>query len=195
MPERTIFRQSAITAYKRGLEKDTLPRLISWPIIVCLWLLLAVLIAAAFLAWYVQVPTYADGPGVILVEEDTLQPAPGDTMAVVFLPPDRAAHLRVGLPVDVEIGSTGVHTRGIIARVASDIVSPEAAKITYRLDGAGAALITQPSVVVIVGFETALPASVYARSIVTAKVEIGSQPLLALLTGAGSSWGVSGEAR
>ena len=75
VPEHTIFRQSALTAYKRGMEKAVVPRLISWPIIVCLWLLLGVLLAAGFLAWYVQVPIYVDGPGIILARGDMLQRA------------------------------------------------------------------------------------------------------------------------
>jgi len=73
--EHTIFRQNAIEAYRRGREKDVVPRLISWPIIVCLWLLLGVLLAAGFLAWYVQVPIYVDGPGIILARGDMLQRA------------------------------------------------------------------------------------------------------------------------
>ena len=117
VPEHTIFRQSAITAYKRSREKAVVPRLISWPIIVCLWLLLGVLIATAFLAWDIQVPTYVDGSGMILARGNMIQPAFGGIVAVVFLPPDQAAHVRVGLPVDVQIGSAGVHVRGTIANV------------------------------------------------------------------------------
>src|SRR5437879_9034110 len=95
------------------MEKAVVPRLISWPIIVCLWLLLGVLIATGFLAWYVQVPTYVDGSGIILARGDMLQPAYGQMVAVVFLPPDQSAHLRVGLPVDVQIGSAGVRVTSV----------------------------------------------------------------------------------
>src|SRR5438876_8235524 len=104
-------------AYRRGREKDVVPHLISWPIIVCFWLLLGVLIAAGFLAWYVQVPTYVDGSGIILTRGDMLQPEYEEMVAVVFLPPDQAAHMRVGLPVDIQIGSAGVHVRSMIAKV------------------------------------------------------------------------------
>src|ERR671936_824668 len=101
VPEKTIFRQSAITAYKRGREKDVVPRLISWPIIACLWLLLAVFVGMGLLAWYVRVPTYVDGSGIVVAHGDRLQltaprlrsyPSPltpaGEPVAVVFLPPD-----------------------------------------------------------------------------------------------------------
>src|SRR5437588_8322611 len=124
--EHTIFRQSALTAYKRGREKDVVPRLISWPIIVCLWLLLGVLIAVGFLAWYVQVPTYVGGSGIILARGD--MPEYGGTVAVVFLSPVQSAHVRIGLPVDVQIGSAGVHVRGTIAKVEPGIMSPDQAR-------------------------------------------------------------------
>src|SRR5438067_670232 len=80
VPERTIFRQSAIEAYKRGREKDVVPRLISWPIIVCFWLLLGVLVAAGLLVWDIQVPTYVDGSGIILAGGDMLQSVDGETV-------------------------------------------------------------------------------------------------------------------
>ena len=93
MPERRIFRQNAIAAYRRGMEKDVVPRLISWPIIVCFWLLLGVFIAAGLLAWYIEVPTYVAGSGIILAQRDRLQPTGGETIAVVFLPPEEAAQV------------------------------------------------------------------------------------------------------
>src|SRR6266702_2647108 len=191
VPESTIFRQNAITAYKWGKEKAAVPRLISWPIIVCLWLLLGVLIATGFLAWYVQVPTYVDGSGIILARGDMLQPAYGKMVAVVLLPPDQAAHLRVGLPVDVQLGSAGVLVQSTIAQVEPGITGPDAARQRYRLDGVGALLITQPSIVLIIKLGTTLPATAYAGSLCTAKVEVGSQRLLALLPGLGNFLGSS----
>ena len=70
-------------------------------------------------------------------------------------------------------------------------LSPEAARQLYRLNGMGALLITQPSIVVIIKLGTKLPATAYAGSLCTAKVEIGSQRLLALLPGLGNFLGSS----
>src|SRR3989440_12908092 len=173
------------------MEKAVVPRLISWPIIVCLWLLLGVLIVAGFLAWYVRVPTYMDGSGIMLARGDMLQPAYGGMVAVVFLPPDQSGHLRVGLPVDVEMGSAGMLVHSTIAQVEPGIMSPDAARQRYRLGGVGALLVTQPSIVVIIKLGTTVPASDYAGSLLSAKVEIGSQRLLTLLPGLGSFLGSS----
>ncbi len=178
-------------AYKRSMEKDTVPRLISWPIIVCLWLLLGALIAVGFLAWYVQVPTYVDGSGIILARGDVLQAKYGEMVAVVFLPPNQSTHMRVGLPVDVQIGSVGVYGKGTIAKIEPGITSPDAARKRYQLDGVGSLLITQPSSVVLIRLATPLPATSYAGSLLTAKVEIGSQRLFALLPDLGKFLGSS----
>jgi hypothetical protein len=173
------------------MDKDVVPRLVSWPIIVCLWLLLGVFIGTGFIAWYVQMPTYVDGSGIILARGALPQSADGEPAAIVFLPPHQAAHVRVGLPTDVQIGAVGVHVRGTVAKVEPGIMSPDAARTGYRLDGAGALLITQPAVVVLVSLGTTVPATAYAGSLVTAKVEIGSQRLLALLPGLGRLLGSS----
>jgi hypothetical protein len=145
--------------------------------------------AAGLLAWFVQVPTYVDGSGIILAPGAMRQPADGETVAVVFLPPDQAAHVRGGLPVHVQIGSVGAYVQGTIAKVEPGITSPDALRQRYRLDGVGSVLLTQPSTVLIVRLGTALPATAYAGSLVTAKVEIGSQRLLALFPGLGTSPG------
>jgi hypothetical protein len=105
------------------------------------------------------------------------------------LPADQSAHVRVGLPVHVQIGSAGAYVQGTIAKVEPGIMSPEATRKRYRLDGAAALLITQPSTVVIISLRTTLLATVYAGSLCSAKVEIGSQRLLALFPGLGKFLG------
>src|SRR5437660_11760966 len=120
-------------SYKRSMEKDVVLRFISWPIIACLWLLLGVLLAAGFLAWYAQIPAYVSGSGIILAQGDMLEPAYGKMVAIVFLPPDQSAHLRVGLPVDIQIGSADRHVQSTIAQVEPGIMSPDAVRQRYRL--------------------------------------------------------------
>lgn len=189
MSDRPLFRQRAILAYRRGTGKDVVPHLISWPIIVCLWLLLGMCITAGFFSWYIRIPTFVEGSGIIAAQGDLLQPASRDLVAVVFLSPDQSAHLRVGLPTDLQIGSAGMHVRGTIANVEPGIVSPYAARKRYQLDGAGALLITQPSIVVIVRLRATLQETTYAGTIVAARVEIGSQRLLTLVPGLGRFFG------
>ncbi len=173
------------------MEKDVVPHLISWPIIVSLWCLLGGLFAAGFFAWYAQVPTYVSGTGIIIAKGDMLQPAYEKTVAIVFLPPDQSPHLRTGLPVDIQIGSAGTHVQSTIAQIEPNIMSPDAIRQRYQLDGADALLITQPSKVVIIKLGTVQPATAYAGSFLTARIEVGSQRLLPLLLDSGQFLGSS----
>ncbi len=178
-------------AYKRSLEKDVVPRLISWPIILCLWLLLGAFLTAGIFAWYAQVPTYVSGSGIILANGDMLQPAYGGTVAIVFLPPDQSAGIWVGQHVGIQIGSTDTQVQSTIAQVESGIISPAAARQRYGLEGTGSLLITQPSVVAIIKLGAVLPTTTYAGSLLSASVETGSQRLLALMLGSGQFLGSS----
>jgi len=191
MPQKTIFRQKAIMAYKRNMEKDVLPRLVSTPIIVCLWLMLAVFLAAGLFVWYVQVPTYVSGSGVILTGGDILQPEYGNIVGVVFLPADQSAQIRVGQPVDIQIGSAGMHVQSTIAQVEPGVMSPETIRQRYQLNAGDAALVTQPSMVAIIKLDTVLSDTTYAGSLLTASIQTGSQRLLALLLGSGQFLGSS----
>ena len=186
MPERAIFRPQALEAYRQGTEKDVIPRLVYWPIILCFWLLLGISLAAVFFAWNAQVPTYLEQPGVIPDVQYASLPEYEDRAVLVFLPPELSGQVRAGLPVDVQIGAPGeLHARGSIVSVQPDQISPSAAQKLYRLTGAGADLVTQPSIVLIIQLDHSLP-RVYRGSLVTARIEIGSQRLLSLLPGLGS---------
>jgi len=189
MPQKTIFRQKAIMAYKRNLEKDVLPRLVSTPILVCLWLLLAVLLAAGFFVLFAEVPIYVGGSGIVLVQENVLQPEYGKMVAIVFLSPDQSTRVRVGQPVDIQIGSAGMHVHSTIAQVEPGVMSPAAVRQRYQLDAGDAALVTQPSVVATVKLDTVLSDTTYAGSLLTARIQIGFQRLLALLLGSGQFLG------
>jgi hypothetical protein len=191
VPRKTIFRQSALKAYKQNMEKDVLPRLISTPIIVCLWLLLVVLLAAGFFAWFAQVPTYVAGSGIILSGEDILQNDHGNIVGVVFLPANQSAQIQRGQPVDIQVGSTDMHVQSTIAQVEPGIMSPEAVRQHYQLGAVGADLVTQPSVVAIIKLDTVLPDTAYTGSLLTARIQTGSQRLFALLLGSGQFLGSS----
>ena len=190
--QRTIFRQSAILAYRQSHDKDVVLRLISWPIVACLWTLLGFFVVAGFLTWYVKVPVYLSGAGVIPILGDVPQADTGEPTAIVFLHPEQAAQVRVGQPADVQIGSMDEQVRGTIAAIEPGIMSPAAIRSRYRLDDAGASLVTQPAAVAMVRLDSALPTPTYAGSLVTARLAVGSQRLLALLPGLGEYLGRSG---
>jgi hypothetical protein len=182
--DRVIFRESAIQAYRRGTTKDIVPRLTSRPIIGCLWLLLAVLVATAGVAWSVRIPAYVGAQGVILQGHSQAGPGAGRTAAALFLPPDQSAQLRAGQPVHARIGSSGVSVLGAVARVEPGVIGPDTARAKYRFEP-GADIVRQPWSVVIVRLTQSLPPAAYVGSLLMARVEIGSQRLLTFFPGLG----------
>jgi hypothetical protein len=182
MPGRTIFRESAIEAYRRRTERDIVPRLVARPIIVGCWLLLGTFVAAALVAWSVRVPTYVGASGAILAGAERPPAGGGRTGAVLFLSPDRSSDLRDGQPVRAQIGSSGRFVQGAVTRVERRLIGPAAARRRYRI---GADLVTEPSIVVAARLDARLRPETYGGSRITARVEIGSQRLLGLLPGLG----------
>jgi hypothetical protein len=176
--DRVIFRESAVQAYQRRSIKDIVPRLTSRPAIVCLWLLLAVLVASAAAAWSVRVPAYVDAQGIILRSGAQAGLSGGKAAGVLFLPPDQSAHMRIGQPVHALIGSSGPSASGAVARIEPGVIGPDTARARYRFQP-GAGLVRQPWTVVLVRLEQPLPPAAYGGSLLTTRIEIGSQRLLA----------------
>ena len=104
----------------------------------------------------------------------------------VFVPATASLTLRPGLPVRLQIGSTGPQVASTITTVEPGIVSPNEARDRYALGGIASAVITQPSVVVTARLGPSIPAQAYAGSIVSAQVQMGTRSVLSLLPGLGS---------
>lgn len=177
MANRTIFRESAIEAHRRTAGRDVLPRLTSWPVILCAWLLVAALLAAVVLAWSVRVPSYAAGPGVVVGPED--QHGDGSVVAL-FLPSEQSARVRPGQLVQGRIEGSGPSLRGEVDTIEPALIGPSRARDRFHLVSSSD-LVTGPSTVVLVRLNENLAQDAYAGSHVTAQVRTGSQPLLASL--------------
>src|SRR5215469_4949814 len=152
----TLFRAQALQHYARGREKTVLPRFVTPPVLLCLWLLLGLLLLTTALAWHIQVPLYTRAEGALL-------PSPsGNQQAILFVPAAPMPDLRVGASFSGQIVLTGEAFVGTIARVQPGVVTPGQARTQYALSGDLALVITGPSVVVLVHIELAFPAA--ARS-------------------------------
>ena len=180
---RSIFRERAMDAYRRRAERDVVPRLTSGPVIACSWALLAVLVVAAVGAWSVRVPAYVAAGGVVVAPGEDVAQASATTSAVLFVPPEQAARLRVGQRVRGQVGSAGPSVQGTIASIAPGLIGPASARSRYGV--AGADVLGEPARAVTVRLATALPASAFAGARVTARVEVDSQRLLTLVPGVG----------
>jgi hypothetical protein len=187
--KRTIFRHKALQQYEQSRNKTVLPRYVSPPVFVFLWILLGLLAIAGMAAWLGHVPTYVAGSGVVLDPGSTTQQRGNEAVAIIFVPATPSLALRPGLPVQVQIGSTGPQVASTIMTVEPGIVSPSEARDRYALGGVAPAVITQPSVVVTARLGSSIQAQVYAGSIVSAQVQVGTRSILSLLPGLGSLFG------
>ncbi len=173
VPKRQIFRESAIQHYLRSREKDVLLRILPLPMAVFLWVLLSVFLMAGLFAWNERIPTYASGAGIVQTDKG------GSSIAVVFLPAGPSTIVHVGESARVQIGSLQV--QGKVMLVEPAIASPDHVRENFQLQGNNAALVTQPTLIALVGFTTTVPASTYAGSALSAQIEIGSERILSQL--------------
>lgn len=187
MAGRAIFRETALEAYRRRTNRDVVPRLTYWPIIICMWVLLAVLLGTVAGAWSVRVPTYVSASGVILASGEVPR-ATGGVTAALFVPPDQSDRLRVGQPVHGQVGSSGKYAAGKVAAIESGVIGPDGARDRYRIDGP-TDVITQPSHVVILRLDELPRSTGIGGSRLDARIQVGSQPLLALFPVLGKVFG------
>jgi hypothetical protein len=174
VPKRQIFRESAIQHYIKNREKDVLLRIMPLPMAVFLWVLLSILFMAGLFAWNERIPTYVGGAGIVQNSNTD-----NNSIAVVFLPAGPSTTVQVGEPARIQIGSLQV--QGTVTKVATATMSPDTTRTQFQLQGNMAALVTQPSLIVLIRFTTMLPASIYAGSSLSAQIEVGSQRILSQL--------------
>lgn len=179
--DRSVFRAEAMRRYIQGRETSVLPEFVSPRTFIYLWIMLGLLLAAVFAAWFVRVPVYISGTGVVVDGSNTTPDE--EALIVAFLPPGSLSRLRAGqtlfLAFDTrrERLSTTLHS-------VEGLMSPEATQTKYELGPGAAAAITQPAAVVLARLEPApgdFPTAAYAGSVVPVTVEVGSRRVLSLL--------------
>jgi len=179
-PKTPIFRDKAVKQYIQGRDKDTLPRFISLPTALLLWILCGLLLATGGLVWTAELPLYTTGQGIILADQNEMQPSSRTTTALVFLPAEQATLFHRGLPVQITLGGSGSQMSSTIIEIAPGVISPYSACKQYGLENNCAQLIARPSIVAKVKLHH-LSSLTYAGSTFTAKVQVGSQRILSLL--------------
>jgi hypothetical protein len=177
------FRKKALQHYAQSWEKSILPRFIAPPVFLFLWILLGLLFVATFLAWLGEVPTYAVGSGLVLSQNQVPISNNDPATAVIFLPASPSLKVQAGMPVQVQIGSTGPQLTTRVTTVEQAAMSPDAIRQQYGLDGPLAETITQPSLVLTITLSTTVPTALYAGSLVHAQVQVGTHRILSLLPG------------
>jgi hypothetical protein len=179
---RTIFRSGALEGYLQAKAQTVLPRFIAPPAPLCLWLLLSCLIAASVLAWLARVPVYRNGIATVVDGRD--QYLKNEELIVAFFPPESKSEMRTGQNLSLKLDPVGPPLVRAIAVIEPEILSPADARKKFNLDDANARSYQSPAAIAVARLgkpNETLPASAYHGIVVEARIEIGSQRLIALL--------------
>ena len=139
----TIFRADAIQRYSRGRQAPVFPHLVSPPAFMCLWVVLALLLAGGLAAWFFKVPIRVSGTATVVNETN------GEVVIVAFFPPEQLPRLRAGQKLVLSSsGGPGRLSQTIVA-VNPEITSPYAARQQFASLVDAAHRISEPSAVAI----------------------------------------------
>ena len=139
----SIFRADAVQRYARGRQAPVFPHLVSPPAFMCLWVVLALLLAGGLAAWFFKVPIRVSGTATVVNETN------GEIVIVAFFPPEQLPRLRAGQKLVLSSsGGPGRLSQTIVA-VNPEITSPYAARQQFASLVDAAHRISEPSAVAI----------------------------------------------
>lgn len=167
--KRSIFRDSVLQHYAQRRDKDVLPRFLAPPVFVCFWILLGLCLLGGLLIGSTRVPISISVPGVLVPSEHV-----GQLQALLFVDGDQQRELRLGEPVQLQIGVSGPHLQLVVNTITPQVLSPTQIRVAYHLDASRGLIVTQPSVVAIVTLKASSLLQKYIGSLVNAGVQVGS---------------------
>ncbi|GAC1637362.1 MAG: hypothetical protein NVS4B9_30470 [Ktedonobacteraceae bacterium] len=173
-PKRSIFRGQALQKYRQNQEKSVLPRVVAPPVFLLFWILLITLTSAGVVAWLGQVPLYITGSGMILDKDVLPDQGSDEAVAVIVLPASEVAHMRIGLPAQIQVGSTGPRLNRAVDAVSTTILSPSQVRQLYGIE------MTDPAQVVSFRLGPGISRRLYAGSPIHVQIQVGSRRLLSL---------------
>jgi hypothetical protein len=174
MANRSIFRNKAVQHYIQSREKTILPLFVAPPVFAFYWLLLGIFLMSGFIAWFGQIPLYANGPGLISAQNTSVNQDNGQVIALIFLPADSSARPQPGWSALVQVGPTGPQINGTVDTIKPGVLSPGEVQKQYAFK------VFTSVIVVSVKLGVQATSDLSAGSPVSAQIQIGSQRLLAL---------------
>lgn len=177
---RSIFREDAYKRYLQRQKQSIILRLTTPPVWIFAWLLLLFFLGAGLLAWRTQVPVFVGGQGILTRQNATNGE---NIVAVLFVPARQQGHIHPGQPVELHVGPTTTPLHGVVEGSETRVMSPLDIRTRFQLQGENASLVAEPSVTVVVRLASPSSANLYAGSACSARVQVGSQSVLSLLTG------------
>ncbi|GHO97648.1 hypothetical protein KSF_076960 [Reticulibacter mediterranei] len=181
--DRSIFRQRAVEKHIQKRERHVILRLVSPPMFVFLWVLLALSVAGGALVWTIQEPVVVQGKGVVVEQNVANTKTAQKIIVLLLLPTNQQANLKVGQPVRITIGSNIIFN-STIDQVEKDVMSPTAISSKYTAQAAPLAqTLSGPAVVATAAVEPMSQAQTYLGSQCQAQIQIGSESIVTMLPG------------
>jgi hypothetical protein len=177
--QRPVFREYALQHYLQKREKDILPHFVSPPVFICIWILFCLIVVGGFFAATQKLPIQVTGLGIMLAPGQKGASSTGGTV-LLFLSPSNAGKVHVGQRSQLQIGQAGPSYSSTIAQVEPGLFSPNDIYKRYGLNCSTMPIITEPSVVVHIRLASLVSSHLYAGSLVTAQVQIGTQSIFSL---------------
>ena len=176
-PDRTIFRTEAVQRYWHQRKSAVLPRFITPPVVLFLWVLLGTLIAVGWITWVAQVPMFESGVAVVSADEVN------EIGLIVLLPPESLTRLQPGQVVWIQLHEVDVPMQQtVLSAVAPAISNPDEVQARFNLRDGAAAAVTEPVVVALAPFPPDnFGQNTYTGAVLPVKVESGSRRIISLL--------------
>lgn len=183
-----IFRNEALEFYLQNKEQAILPRVVAPPVLLMLWLLVALGVLAMSGACLYRVPVYTAGVGVIIQQSNQTGTSNSlYTRALVFLALDtvnasQVRSINVGSQVHWQLSTANQRAqKAVIEHVEQSALAPDEIQKRYALDDHAAQLIDAPSFVIQLQLEGDWRH--YMGSRLQVQVPIDTQSIISLLSG------------
>jgi hypothetical protein len=181
--DNSIFRQRAVEKHIQKRERHIILRLVSPPMFVFLWALLALAVAGGALVWTIQEPVVVQGKGVVVEQNAVNTKTEQKIIVLLLLPTNQQANLKVGQPVRITIGSNIIFN-STIDQVEKEVMSPTAISGKYTAQAAPLAqTLSGPAVVATAAVEPMSQAQTYLGSQCQVQIQIGSESIVTMLPG------------
>jgi hypothetical protein len=175
---RPIFRDAAIKYYMQSREESILPRFVSPPVFILLWIFFALCIIAGILAWNIQVPIYISSTGFVTGSgQPAATTSQGQMSVILFIPASSFALLKEGQTVQIQLPGGGPQVTRTVTALDPVLNPADVLKLF------GLPLTTAPAGLAVVSLGPTSSWHIYLRSLVSAQIRVGSSRVLSFIPG------------
>jgi hypothetical protein len=179
--KRPLFREHALQHYMNRRENDILPRIVSPPVFLFVWLLFGLVIVCGFFAWTERVPVFVHGSGVAQIGGQKINAQQSYVNVLIFVPFNNSAQVRTGVHGRVQFGSSSQNFNGTITNVDRSVLSPVAIRKQYMLTCRSVPDVIEPSITAHMRVIVPSNMSVLNGNLTQAQLQTGSQRILDVL--------------